>query len=439
MTWASPTAGGATSGRGIRRARSFRFAPPAANRLRRSRIVEPDDQPEPHAVAQQRPVHQRQRGDADRRPGATSPSATTTTGTTASRRRTGAATSACCKCDVTNDSADRRPRRDARHCRRPQGGRAARALRDHAGRHRSRPRAAEDQAAAGRRGADSHRHAAALWGSDGDDHAKIGEHDSAGITLETAKLLVEQHGAMLIGSDTSGLEVAPAAMGSDSFIPVHKYLLVEQGVHIGEFHNLEDLVRTTRSMSSATSAASTRSPARSPASRCGRSRSNSLPCRSEPRLTQHHDARERLLAESSYNPCPKSSKFTPAKSSTAAASRRSRRRCISRGASSAGRACPAARARGRRRRASCGTATRPWYDGLGVRRAVENVIARSSRRLSSGMRCDRCRHAIDQRLIELDGTPKKSRLGANAMLAVSLATARAAARRRAGAALSSAT
>jgi kynurenine formamidase len=81
------------------------------------------------------------------------------------------------------------------------------------------------------------------WAGDGDNHAKIGEHDSAGITLAAAKLLVEQHGAMLIASDTSGLEVAPAPEGSDSFIPVHKYLLVEQGVHIGEFHFLEDLAR----------------------------------------------------------------------------------------------------------------------------------------------------------------------------------------------------
>jgi kynurenine formamidase len=81
------------------------------------------------------------------------------------------------------------------------------------------------------------------WATDGDNHAKIGEHDSAGITLETAKYLVEQHGAMLIASDTSGLEVAPAPAGSDSFIPVHKYLLVEQGVHIGEFHYLEDLAK----------------------------------------------------------------------------------------------------------------------------------------------------------------------------------------------------
>jgi kynurenine formamidase len=81
------------------------------------------------------------------------------------------------------------------------------------------------------------------WGTDGDNHAKIGEHDSAGITLETARYLVEQHGSVLIGSDTSGLEVAPAPMGSDSFIPVHNYLLVEQGVHIGEFHYLEDLAK----------------------------------------------------------------------------------------------------------------------------------------------------------------------------------------------------
>ena len=81
------------------------------------------------------------------------------------------------------------------------------------------------------------------WGTDGDNHAKIGQHDSAGITLQTAKYLVERHGAMLIASDTSGLEVNPAPAGSNSFIPVHKYLLVEQGVHIGEFHYLEDLAR----------------------------------------------------------------------------------------------------------------------------------------------------------------------------------------------------
>jgi kynurenine formamidase len=81
------------------------------------------------------------------------------------------------------------------------------------------------------------------WGEDGADHEKLAEHDSAGITLETAKYLVEQHGSIMIGGDTSGVEVAPAPEGSDTFIPVHKYLLIEQGVHIAEFHYLEDLAR----------------------------------------------------------------------------------------------------------------------------------------------------------------------------------------------------
>jgi kynurenine formamidase len=81
------------------------------------------------------------------------------------------------------------------------------------------------------------------WGKDGADIDKLKELDSAGITLATAKYLVERYGTIMIGSDTSGLEVNPAPQGSDSFIPVHKYLLIEQGVHIGEFHNLEDLAR----------------------------------------------------------------------------------------------------------------------------------------------------------------------------------------------------
>lgn len=81
------------------------------------------------------------------------------------------------------------------------------------------------------------------WGEDGSDLDVLKEYDSAGITLETARYLVEDFGAMMIGSDTSGLEVAPAPAGSDTFIPVHKYLLIEQGVHIGEFHYLEDLSR----------------------------------------------------------------------------------------------------------------------------------------------------------------------------------------------------
>ena len=80
------------------------------------------------------------------------------------------------------------------------------------------------------------------WGETGADHARLAEHDSTGITLESARWLIEQHGAMAIGSDTSGLEAPPPA-GSLSFMPVHDYLLIEQGVHVLEFHYLEDLAR----------------------------------------------------------------------------------------------------------------------------------------------------------------------------------------------------
>jgi kynurenine formamidase len=78
------------------------------------------------------------------------------------------------------------------------------------------------------------------WGETGADHAKIAAHDSAGINLAAAKWLVEQKGAVMLGSDTSGLEVG---VDPEVNIPnaVHGYLLVEQGVHIGEFHNLEAL------------------------------------------------------------------------------------------------------------------------------------------------------------------------------------------------------
>ena len=43
--------------------------------------------------------------------------------------------------------------------------------------------------------------------------------------------------------------------------------------------------------------------------------------------------------------------------------------------------------------------------------------------------------AIDQAMIELDGTPNKGQLGANAILGVSLAVAKAAAEERGAAAL----
>ncbi len=65
------------------------------------------------------------------------------------------------------------------------------------------------------------------------------------------------------------------------------------------------------------------------------------------------------------------------------------------------------------------------YGGKGVVHAVENVNGEILRALVGTDALDQRR--VDQIMIELDGTPNKGRLGANAILGVSLATARAAA------------
>jgi kynurenine formamidase len=80
---------------------------------------------------------------------------------------------------------------------------------------------------------------ARYWGADGADHAKLADHDSAGPDLVATRWLVEDQGAMMVAADTSGYEVNPAPGRPGTGIPVHRYLLVDQGVHIGEFHNLE--------------------------------------------------------------------------------------------------------------------------------------------------------------------------------------------------------
>jgi enolase len=63
------------------------------------------------------------------------------------------------------------------------------------------------------------------------------------------------------------------------------------------------------------------------------------------------------------------------------------------------------------------------YGGLGVLKAVDNVNGEIASAITGMSALQQA--AIDQRLIELDGTANKSRLGANAILATSLATARA--------------
>jgi len=65
------------------------------------------------------------------------------------------------------------------------------------------------------------------------------------------------------------------------------------------------------------------------------------------------------------------------------------------------------------------------YLGKGVLKAVANVNSEIAKAVTGTDAADQ--RALDHKMITLDGTPTKSRLGANAMLAVSMAAARAAA------------
>ncbi len=63
------------------------------------------------------------------------------------------------------------------------------------------------------------------------------------------------------------------------------------------------------------------------------------------------------------------------------------------------------------------------YSGKGVRRAVSNINTLIADALQGFDVSDQ--EVLDRRLIELDGSPNKAKLGANALLGVSLAAAHA--------------
>src|SRR6266705_2516352 len=65
------------------------------------------------------------------------------------------------------------------------------------------------------------------------------------------------------------------------------------------------------------------------------------------------------------------------------------------------------------------------YQGKGVQRAVQNVLETIAPEIEGMDAAEQAQ--VDRALLELDGTPNKSALGANAILGVSLAVARAAA------------
>ena len=91
----------------------------------------------------------------------------------------------------------------------------------------------------------------------------------------------------------------------------------------------------------------------------------------------------------------------------------------------AARRCRPAPRPARMRRWSCATVTSARYGGKGVRTAVANVEGEISSASAAWTPTEQVQ--IDDIMIDLDGTPNKARLGANAILGVSLAMAKAAA------------
>ena len=66
--------------------------------------------------------------------------------------------------------------------------------------------------------------------------------NSPGIGMSAARYLVEEKGAMIVGADNLSLEAFPSEL-PDDYVPVHTYLLAEQGAMILELVNLEELSR----------------------------------------------------------------------------------------------------------------------------------------------------------------------------------------------------
>ena len=88
-------------------------------------------------------------------------------------------------------------------------------------------------------------------------------------------------------------------------------------------------------------------------------------------------------------------------------------------------AVPSGASTGKREAVELRDGDKKRYGGLGVMKAVENVNGEIVKALRGMNPAEQ--EQIDQKLIDLDGTPNKGRLGANAILGVSLAVLRAAA------------
>jgi len=67
--------------------------------------------------------------------------------------------------------------------------------------------------------------------------------DQPGLTLPAARWLAEEQRALAVGGDNLSLEHFPVDDGSDTWVPVHTYLLAQAGVPIIEVVDLEELSR----------------------------------------------------------------------------------------------------------------------------------------------------------------------------------------------------
>ena len=67
--------------------------------------------------------------------------------------------------------------------------------------------------------------------------------DQPGLTLPAARWLAEDRQVLAIGGDNLSLEHFPVAEGSETWVPVHTYLLAQAGVPIIEVVDLEELSR----------------------------------------------------------------------------------------------------------------------------------------------------------------------------------------------------
>ncbi|MEE4251913.1 MAG: cyclase family protein [Alcanivoracaceae bacterium] len=74
------------------------------------------------------------------------------------------------------------------------------------------------------------------------ENAAAFTHNPPGLGMEAARLLAEQHQVLSVGADNLSFEAFPSEV-EGNYVPVHTYLLAQQGVTIMELVNLEELSR----------------------------------------------------------------------------------------------------------------------------------------------------------------------------------------------------